>query len=163
MISRRLLAALLPLLLPLALATCAPPPPPPPPAVLTLAMVGGPDQNPGADGTPSPVAVRIIQLTAVGGFERADAITLIQKEKQTLADEDLASEEFVIRPGETRTITRELKKGTQFIGALVQFRNIDNATFRATAPVAPSGPSKLLLKTSGNTVTLVPVAEPAKS
>ena len=43
-----------------------PPPPPPPPPVLELTVSGSADQNPGADGTPRPVAVHLYQLAATG-------------------------------------------------------------------------------------------------
>ena len=53
------------------------------------------------------------------------------------------SEEFVLRPGETRTIDREPKKGVQMLGVTVLFRDIDHATWRALAPVAASGTTRL--------------------
>lgn len=138
-------------------ARCAsPPPPPPPPPTLDLTITGGADQNPGPSGTAQPVAVRLIQLNASAKFERADVFALTEREKATLGEDDAGSEEFVIRPGETRAVKHELKKGVQFLGAVVQFRDIDSATWRAFVPVAPSGPTKLALRTAGTTVTLAP-------
>ena len=60
----------------------------------------------------------------------------------------------MLRPGETRMVTRELKKGVQFVGIAVLFRDIDQSRWRAVSPVAASGPSKLTLKISGLTATL---------
>lgn len=141
------------------LAGCAPPPPPPP-AVLTLQLSGGADQNPDTVGKAAPVAIHLFQLSGTGKFERADVFALIEREQQTLGTDDLASEEFVLSPGETRSITRELKKDTQFIGIAVLFRDIDRATWRAMSPVARSGPSRLALTTAGVTVTLSAAAGP---
>ena len=133
MISRRLLLAL-----PAVLAArCSSPPPP---AVLTLTVIGGADQNPDASGQGATVAVRLFQLKSNAGFERADVFALTEREQQTLGTEGLGSEEFVIKPGESRTITRELKPGAQFIGTAVLFRDIDRARWRGIAPVAASGP-----------------------
>jgi type VI secretion system protein VasD len=118
---------------------------PPPPAVLTLNIKAGADQNPDPSGHPSPVAVRLFELAGTAKFERADFFALTEREQQTLAAEGQGSEEFVLNPGESRTITRELKKGVQFIGIAVQFRDIDHAQWRAMSPVAASGPSQRAL------------------
>ncbi|MBV9152665.1 MAG: type VI secretion system lipoprotein TssJ [Alphaproteobacteria bacterium] len=148
MITRRLL-----LTLPaIAAARCSSPPPPP--AVLTLAVIGGPDQNPDPAGQAAPVAVRLFQLKSTAAFDRADVFALTEREQQTLGPEGVGSEEFVVRPGETRTITRELKPGVQFIGTAVLFRNIDGARWRGVAPVAASGPSRHSLTIRGTTAAL---------
>ncbi|MBV9785346.1 MAG: type VI secretion system lipoprotein TssJ [Acidisphaera sp.] len=136
----------------LVLTRCAAPPPPP--AVLELAISAGPDINPNVAGKPAAVAVRLFQLNATAKFERADVFALTERERATLGDDTAGSEEFVLSPGENRTITRELKKGVQFIGIAVLFRDIDHAKWRAMAPVAASGPSKLTLKLAGITATL---------
>lgn len=143
MISRVLLAAVT-LAAPLALSGCGSSPPPPP-AVLDLAVQGGADQNPDPSGHPQPVAVHLYQLASTAKFERADVFALTEREQATLGQDLLASEEFVLAPSEKRNVMHELKKGTQFVGALVLFRDIDNAKWRAFAPVAASGPSKLAL------------------
>jgi type VI secretion system protein VasD len=122
---------------------------PPPPAVLTLNVIGSADQNPDPTGRPAPVAVRLFELNGTAKFERADVFALTEHEPQTLGDEGQGSEEFVLRPGETRTITRQLKKGVQFIGIAVLFRDIDRSRWRAIAQVGVSGPTKLTLRVNG--------------
>jgi type VI secretion system protein VasD len=127
---------------------------PPPPAVLTLNVIGGPDQNPDQAGRPAPVAIRLFQLNDPAKFERSDVFALTEREQQTLGQESQGSEEFVVTPGETSTLTRELKKGVQFVGIAVLFRDIDQAHWRALSPIAASGPSKLTLKINGTRATL---------
>lgn len=151
MTSRR---SLLPLLPALVLAYCAPPPKPP--AVLTLTMVGSANQNPTLSGGPAPVAVRIYQLTATAKFERADVFALTEHEQQTLGQDDAGSQEFVLSPGETQTKTFELKTGVQAVGIVVLYRDIDNAQWRADAPVATSGPTRLTLNVGKLAITLKP-------
>nr|WP_283949552.1 type VI secretion system lipoprotein TssJ [Limobrevibacterium gyesilva] len=138
--------------MPAALPGCAGAPPPP--AVLNLTMQGGADQNPDPVGKPASVAVRVFQLAATAKFERADVFALIEREATTLGTDGLGSEEFVLAPGETRKIERELKKGVQFIGAIALFRDIDRAKWRQIAPAPSSGPVNLMLKTAGITATL---------
>jgi type VI secretion system protein VasD len=147
MISRRLLLALPAILA----ARCSSPPPP---AVLTLSVIGSADQNPDASGQAATVAVRLFQLKSNAAFERADVFALTEREQQTLGTEGLGSEEFVIKPGESRTITRELKPGAQFIGTAVLFRDIDRARWRGIAPVAASGPSRRTLTITRLTAAL---------
>jgi type VI secretion system protein VasD len=143
MMTRRALLGILALLV----ASCSSAPPPP--AMLTLNVIGGSNQNPDPTGSSAPVAVRVYQLNDPAKFERSDVFALTEREQQTLGPEDQGSEEFVLRPDETRTIKRELKQGVQFIGVAVLFRDIDQAHWRAVSPVAASGPSVLTLKISG--------------
>ncbi|MEJ0018298.1 MAG: type VI secretion system lipoprotein TssJ [Acetobacteraceae bacterium] len=151
MIRRRPLLALLPAL---ALAYCAPAPKPP--AVLTLTMIGGADQNPDLSGKPSPVAVRIYQLTQTAKFERGDVFALTEREAQTLGQDNAGSQEFVLSPGETQTKTFELKAGVQAIGVVVLYRDIDRAQWRAVSPVATSGPTNLTLTVGRLAIALKP-------
>ncbi|MGH7066465.1 MAG: type VI secretion system lipoprotein TssJ [Acetobacteraceae bacterium] len=149
MTGRRALLALVPAL---ALARCAAGPAAP--AVLTLTVHAGANQNPDPTGRPAPVAFQLFQLSGTGSFDRADFFALIGHTQQTLGGDLLASEQFVLPPGQTKTITRTLQKGTQFVGIAVLFRDIDHATWRVAAPVAASGPSALTLTISGLKATL---------
>jgi type VI secretion system protein VasD len=147
-ITRRALMALITVLVAVGAA------PPPPPAVLTLTIAAGSDQNPDPSGRPAPVAIRLFELNGNAKFERADVFALTEHEQQTLGEEGQGSEEFVLRPGETRTVTRELKKGVQFVGIAVLFRDIDRSRWRVVAPVGVSGPTKLMLQVSGLNASL---------
>ncbi len=143
------------LLLPaLLLARCGAPPKPPP--VLTITMIGSAGQNPDIAGKPSPVAVRIYQLTATAKFERGDVFALTEHEQQALGQDDAGSQEFVLSPSETQTKTFELKPGVTAIGVVVLYRDIDNAQWRADAPAASSGPTKLVLNVGKLAITLKP-------
>lgn len=117
---------------------------PPPPAVLTMTITGSADQNPDPAGRSSPVAVRVYQLAATGKFEQADVFALKDSEMKTLgADEAAPSQEYLIAPGDSKTITINLKPMVSSVGVAVLYRDIDHAAWRADAPVAASGPSKL--------------------
>jgi len=145
------------LLLPAALllAHCSPAPKPPP--VLTLTMVGSADQNPDPSGNAAPVAVKIYQLSATAKFESSDWTSLTQNEAATLgADEAAPSQQFVVGPGDTQTKTFQLKPGVQNIGIIVLYRDIDHAQWRAMAPAADSGPTKLTLNIAKSAATLQP-------
>lgn len=152
MISRRFLAPAA-LLLPLLAFGCAAPPPPP---ELDLSIVAGADQNPDASGHPASVKIFLYQLASGAKFDRADVFALTERDKATLGEDLLASEAVVVAPGETKAIKKQLKTGTQVLGVIVFFRDIDHATWRQSAKVAASGVTALKLTTKGIVATLAP-------
>jgi type VI secretion system protein VasD len=126
----------------LALARCGSPPPPPP--VLNLTIYGTADQNPDAAGSAAPVAVRVYQLSGTAKFEQSDVFALKDNEAKTLATEEAAvSQEFLISPKDTRTVTMNLKPMVSAIGVAVLYRDIDHAKWRATAPAKANGTTTL--------------------
>ncbi len=149
---RRRMLMLLPAAL--LLSRCGPEVKPPP--VLTLMISGSPDQNPDINGATSPVAVRIYQLTGTAKFERGDVFALTEREQQTLGTDDVGSQEFVIAPNEKRTVTMELKPQVQAIGVVALYRDVDRAQWRANAPAATSGPTKMTLEIAKLAITLKP-------
>jgi type VI secretion system protein VasD len=137
----------------MALVRCSPAPKPP--AVLTLTMIGGADQNPDPGGNPAPVAVKVYQLSALAKFESSDWTALAEREQQTLGQDEAApSQQFVVAPGETQTQTFTLKPGVQNIGIVALYRDIDHAQWRAVAPAADSGPTRLTLNIAKLAITL---------
>ncbi|HVC60417.1 MAG TPA: type VI secretion system lipoprotein TssJ [Acetobacteraceae bacterium] len=145
------------LLLPagLLLARCSPAPKPPP--VLTLTMIGGADQNTDPGGKAAPIAVKVYQLTAAAKFSSSDWTALTEREQATLGQDEAApSQQFVVAPGATQTQTFTLKPGVTTIGIVALYRDIDHAQWRATAPAADSGPTKLTLTIAKLAVTLQP-------
>jgi type VI secretion system protein VasD len=142
------------LLLPIAAAACGGPPPP---TTVTLNVQGGADQNPDPTGRPSPVALSVFFLTATAKFERADVFALTEREQATLGSDSAGSEQFVIGPGERRTITREVRQGVQAIGIVALFRDVDTgARWRAVQAIAPGGSTALNVRLARNTVAVSP-------
>ena len=140
-----------------SLFACAPAPPPPP--VLMLSVTGSADQNPNPSGAPTPVAVHLYQLAATQKFDRADVFALIEREQATLGADVLGSNEFVLVPAGKTEVKQDLKAGTQALGVLVMFQDIDHAQWRASAPVAPNGPTKMVLDIGRLSVSLKPAGK----
>jgi type VI secretion system protein VasD len=127
---------------------------PPPPAAVDLAIKASPDLNRNQAGTPLSVAVRLYSLNDRSRFATADAYGLMSRENAVLGDERAGSEEIVVRPGETRKVTMAPKPGVQFLGVAVLFHDIDRAQWRAIAPIAASGTTRLVLAIGSNKAEL---------
>jgi type VI secretion system protein VasD len=127
-----------------ALAACSsPPPPPPPPTIVSLSITATKTVNPGADGAPSPVMLRIYQLGAAGTFEKTDFFQLSDKDQALLGPDLLGKDQAVLTPGDAKSMTFEVKPGTRFIGVIAAYRDIDNAVWRVDVPVPPNATTNI--------------------
>ncbi len=145
----------------LALAGCAAQPPAAPP-ILNLTITGSPDQNPDGVGRASPVAVRVYQLSGAAKFEQSDVFALKDNEAKTLASEEAGpSQEFLIAPGEKKTVTIALKPMVSAIGVAAWYRDIDNARWRAVQPANASGPTTLAATCNRLALVLKSASPPA--
>jgi type VI secretion system protein VasD len=138
-----------------ALYGCGGAPSPPPPTVANVTISASADANGGA-----PVAVRIYQLRSTAAFEQADFFALYQREQETLGADLAGRDEFLISPGGTQTLTKELGPGVTSIGVVAAFRDIQNANWRATAAPPPNQTTAVQVSIEGSSVnvSMVPVA-----
>lgn len=110
-------------------------PPKKPPTLIQATVAAAADVNPDGAGRASPVVVRLLELKALGAFESADFFALSEKSRETLGVELVASEEFVLQPGERKKFDRPLQDDTRFVAAVAAFRDLDRSTWRAAVPV----------------------------
>lgn len=146
--SRKLLMAGLAL----ALAACAKEPEPP--RVLTITVTGGAAINPNSEGTPTPVVVRLYELKQSSGFEGADFFDLQDGAQATLGPDLVRNERIALRPGQTVETTWTLDDGSRTVGATAAFRDIDRASWRATAPLSAEKAQALKVTVSGKSVAI---------
>ncbi len=97
---------------------------------LVLAVEATSGVNPDTSLRPSPIKVRIYELKDPGSFAEADYFSLDTTDKVTLAADMLAKDEFILRPGESRTIERKSNAQTTAIGVLAGYRDLPNSTWR---------------------------------
>ncbi len=107
----------------------------PPPTQLTAKFLASSQVNPNAEGTPSPVVVRFYELKTPGTFEDTDFFTLYDDDTAVLGADLVARDEFKVMPGEELPLLRELDPKTRFVGVMAAFRDLNNAIWRATAPI----------------------------
>ena len=115
----------------------------PPPTVVEINFAAAPDVNPDVSGRPSPIFVRIYQLGATSSFESADYFQLHDKDAGLLGPSLLDRQEMPFTPGASQKIAITAKPGTNAIGVVASYRDIDRAQWRAQAPVAPGKKTKL--------------------
>ena len=105
------------------------------PASLHVSATGAADLNPGPGGEAFPAQVRVYQLRATGKFDNADYFQLVDHEQAALGSDLVSRDDFILHPGETRTVELKTKPETRFVGVAVAYRNIDSATWRTIEPV----------------------------
>ncbi|CAD5204116.1 type VI secretion system lipoprotein TssJ [Pseudomonas sp. FEN] len=141
MIYRVLLAAALTLLLGACAKDAVAPPPAEAPvadsasASLHFHAIAG--LNPGADGVPAPVRVRIFELKNSANFNRADYFALAERAQATLGADLIDQDEVLVQPGEQMSLERALNPATRQVGLVVGYREIDQALWRTLLTIAP--------------------------
>ena len=139
----------------LALASCASKPPPPPkPKVLTVDVLAAPNLNPSSSGRPSPVVVRLYELKAAAQFESADFLSLFDKDQSVLGPDIVMRDEFVLSPGESNAIKRDLSADSKFFAVMVAFRDLEHAKWRAVVPLLAGKDNALSVRLNTSTVQL---------
>lgn len=93
--------------------------------------------NPGANGQPAPVRVRIFELKNAATFARSDYFSLADRAQSTLGLDLLDQDEVVVQPGQQLSIQRDLDPSTRQIGLLVGYRELDRAQWRTVVTVPP--------------------------
>lgn len=86
--------------------------------------------NPDDNGRPSPVLVRIYELRNEALFLDADFFGLYTTDRTVLQGDLLAVDQFILRPGETRTLRRKRNLQAAAVGVLAAYRDLPNATWR---------------------------------
>ncbi|QTL01716.1 type VI secretion system lipoprotein TssJ [Aquabacter sp. L1I39] len=111
----------------------------PPPRQTTLGMriLVDSDSNRGPNGQPLPILVRLYALRSDMDFQQTDFLTLFNAEAQALGQSLVSRKEFVIPPGGTEVYVDNLPTEAAFIGVMAAFRSIDQAQWRAIAPLQP--------------------------
>lgn len=105
---------------------------------LDLSIIAKASVNPDDKGRPAPVLVRLYELKNEATFVNADYFLLDKSDTTALAQDLLIRDEFILRPGETRHVERELHKEAHALGFLVGFRDLGKAQWRAVHVLPPA-------------------------
>lgn len=105
------------------------------PLRLTLAIDASSSVNPDAGKRAAPILVRVYELKNADTFNQADFYSLHDKDKTLLAEDLVTRDQFLLRPGESRTITRNANDASTTLGVIAAYRDLPNSVWRATWPL----------------------------
>ena len=105
---------------------------------LSIAISADADVNVDPKGRGAPVLLRVYELKGDVAFQEAAFFALQDTDKAALGADLLAVDQFIIRPGETRQITRKSRPDTTAIGVFAGYRDLPNATWRLVHKMAPA-------------------------
>lgn len=123
--------------------------------------------NPDEKGQAKPIKVRIYELKGVESFNTADYFALDTSDKTLLAADLLAKDEFILKPSESKTITRKSNPETTAIGIVAGYQDLTQSVWRVVhalppAPAAawyrsmmPANKAKLVIKLQAGGILLV--------
>jgi len=100
------------------------------PTRLDITIHAAENVNPNDHGQAAPILVRIYELKSDETFKRADFLTLQNTDKAILGADMLVKDEFILRPGDSKSIRRKSYADTTAIGVLAGYRDLPNSTWR---------------------------------
>ncbi len=110
--------------------------------------------NPDINNRPSPLVVRIYELTSADTFDSAEFFQLYDEEAATLGGDLIARQEFEVLPGEGRELVFKPQDNTRVFAVLAAFRDIDQAVWRSTTELRLNKTNTLIVKIGKQSVTI---------
>jgi type VI secretion system protein VasD len=105
---------------------------------LDITITAAVDVNPDDKGRASPILVRLYELRSGAVFDSADYFGLQSNDKAVLAGDLLTRDEFIMRPGEVKTIRRKSHPDLGAIAVLAGYRDLANSEWHAVLPITPA-------------------------
>jgi type VI secretion system protein VasD len=139
---------------PVPAAVTAPATPAPLPTLIAGTITAAANLNPSVNQRPSPLGVRLYEMRTVADFAKADFMALYQADVATLGSGLVLRDEFTLLPGESRAYQRTLSPDTRFIAVFAAYRDVERATWRASAAVQPGRKQTLVLRADSLALSL---------
>jgi type VI secretion system protein VasD len=96
------------------------------------------DINPDIQNMPSPVIVRVYQLSNKINFEDATYNVLFESDHNALGAEYISLNEYLVHPGTNNEVELKISENAKYLGVAVGYRSIDNVNWRTVIAV-PDG------------------------
>lgn len=119
---------------------------------LDFIVVASPLVNPGPDGSPQPVVMRLYQLNGETAFANASFRQLWEADAATLGPTMLGKTELYLQPGEVQRVKANLIEGSTIVAVVVGYRKFEEAKWRAM--VGLQGDKKFKLKADLKTLSV---------
>jgi type VI secretion system protein VasD len=91
--------------------------------------------NPSVSGRPSPIVVRIFELSNDTRFLAADYFELTGQDMPTLGGDVLASDEYSLIPTQIQIVERKAASGSKFLGIVAAYRDPSASVWRGIVPL----------------------------
>jgi type VI secretion system protein VasD len=98
-------------------------------------VVAAENINPSRRGTPQPVKIHIFYLAEDDAFLQGNFTDLADPESAVLGDELVRRAKQLIGPGDVLALDEAFDEAAKFIGVIAEFTDLDQASWRAIAPV----------------------------
>ena len=95
--------------------------------------------NPDTSERPSPVVMKIFELSSRTIFDTQDFFSLYDTPEKILGPDLLKKDELELQPDSVQQYKMSLNRNTRYVGVVVAYRNIDQARWRAVIEVDPTG------------------------
>ena len=112
---------------------------------LDLSLQGSDQLNPDLNGRPSPIVIRLIELTHPVAFENIDFFSLYQRPKEALSPDLVIQEELELRPGEQRELKLYVQQGSRYVGVLAAYRDLPESSWRFVIPLQHKAQNRIEL------------------
>lgn len=124
---------------------------------LKLILLAGKDINPDEKHSPSPLFIRLYELSSDQAFNRADFLELYEKDDALLGKDLIAKRELNrLVPGETQEDGFVLDANTRYVGLFAEFYEYKNSKYKLVFPVTPKNVVKntVRVEVTGNQMLL---------
>ena len=122
------------------------------PDKLQLTLNAAPRVNPDLTGASMPVQVHVYALRSASKFDSTDFFALTDTDKHPLQGDLISSQDMMMRPGQSQTVTLPVGDDLKYVGVAASFQKIDNSVWHASLAMPASGKANALL--SGDSVVL---------
>ncbi len=108
--------------------------------------VSAPEHTPAPRAVASPIAFTVLQLSDDGLLQNATLAALLDDLKKTLGSTFIGADEYLLQPGQFKFIDlKALDPDTRFIAVVANYYDADNAQWKQTLRVQPTGRHYALL------------------
>lgn len=111
--------------------------------------------NPDGTNRPSPVVVRVYELSSAETFRSAGFFDLYDEPRAVLERDLLSMSELVVRPGLVQMQPMQLNRKTRYIGVVVAFQNIEDAQWKLVLDARPRAYQTMNIELDGLTIKQV--------
>jgi len=124
---------------------------------LKLMLIAGKDINPDEKRSPSPLYIRLYELTSEHAFNKADFMGLYERDEALLGKDMLAKRELNrLVPGESQQEVFVVDPKTRYVALFAEFYEFKNAKYKIIFPVTSKNVVKntVRIEVTGNSMLL---------